>query len=372
MNENYNENHFEWEINVKNEPVLIKESFSDFINNSENVDKQVDYSIHDMLRDYHFISYLRNINQDKEIRNKEEFIKYLHIINNYIGLFFDSVEKAFDSEDKAMAFLQNDELDEMTYSDVKKSMKGVLLTKTSERIKQFKFINYQQLLTENIEPKDYVIKAITETQKILFSDLFSIVDYFKRNAEKFKCLYRQYINGSSCFSITDVCFNNNNETIFTLSGINPKKKQELTESLNQIATQYPNSHCICFAPKDVDDVQYLDIRRNQLSYGNAKKQSYFSSDKHNRMFSCCERKTFAYMHSVYQDCIFKMYVKYPPCELCAPFVNFYINKWQGSEVYVGNYDKIICFNVNNQCKDNRRTWEEFAMKLNFTTPVSIK
>ncbi len=84
------------------------------------------------------------------------------------------------------------------------------------------------------------------------------------------------------------------------------------------------------------NIRYDLIGGRFILYKDALKYSCFSSTKlFNRMFTCCERKTFAgYNH--WKDCKkFRMVIKLAPCELCVNQVVEYRKRYGGEPLIIG-------------------------------------
>lgn len=138
-----------------------------------------------------------------------------------------------------------------------------------------------------------------------------------------------------CFSVTTVHnIDGSKQDLVCFSGI--FFKDEISKAINKIVdgiSKDPNFN----SPKLVtvnDTIRYYIDDKNYITYGQAKQCcSFIRNSKYNRMFSCCERKTFAFEDYNWDECTsYIMIVKYPPCELCEIPVAKHNKKYNGQPI----------------------------------------
>ncbi len=153
-----------------------------------------------------------------------------------------------------------------------------------------------------------------------------------------------YIKGGGCYSNTVVREKNGKFlNLLCFSGVQP-----LVEPLkSQIARIVHSGY---FAnPRNVsltDDIKYYITDKEYITLEDAKKSGLYDAIKDGRMFSCCERKTFAF-YDLHQCVSFRMIVKYAPCEICRHEVSTYDNGLSKRVVYgkkLRSLDRLLEFN----------------------------
>lgn len=150
-------------------------------------------------------------------------------------------------------------------------------------------------------------------------DLNQLLSELTVKNEKFKDRYLQDSGG--CFSLTVT--NKTNGTSDKILCFSGQSFKGLNESINKIvqSERFKNSVVIKKSLK----VRYYICPDKYVTHAEAKQTH---KDSEPRMFSCCERKTFAeYDWSEVKSYI--MTVKYHPCELCQWSVNTHQKKHGG-------------------------------------------
>lgn len=129
-----------------------------------------------------------------------------------------------------------------------------------------------------------------------------------------------YIDGRGCFSNT-VVQENDHMIINLLCFSGPEDPiEDLKTQIESIANcgYFENSKLVNVK----DEIKYFISENEYITLGEAKRSGLYSPKSHRRMFSCCERKTFAY-YNLHNCDAFRMVVKYAPCELCKHEVSMY-------------------------------------------------
>lgn len=139
---------------------------------------------------------------------------------------------------------------------------------------------------------------------------------------KNKDFKKRYLKDSGgCFSLTRVRKNGVNEDVLCFSG---QKFSGLNGAIDKIARSgiFVNPTVI----RECLDVRYYLCPEKYVTFAEAKQTH---KDNKRRMFSCCERKTFAKYDWQGVDS-FIMTVKYYPCELCQWSVDMHKKKYGGT------------------------------------------
>lgn len=150
--------------------------------------------------------------------------------------------------------------------------------------------------------------------------------------EKFKNKYLQE-GKERCFSMTTVNKKDGTKKkLLCFSGI-PEfaPNSNISKAIDLIVDEF-KKHRNFYDSERVevkDSIRYYIDNKKYITYANAVGCCCFSKNRiFNRMFSCCERKTFA--HYDWSDCVsYTMIVKYSPCELCVLPVTQHSNKYNG-------------------------------------------
>ena len=158
---------------------------------------------------------------------------------------------------------------------------------------------------------DVHIAAIDELKKLL-SEL----------SRKNKKLCNRYLGEKKgCFSLTKVRKTELNQDVLCFSGLGFPKK--ITDAIDCIVN---SGHFVKpFVIMKSDKVRYYLCPERFVTYADACRTNKAHKP---RMFSCCERKTFAEYD--WQDVdSYVMIVKYEPCELCQLPVYLHTRKYRG-------------------------------------------
>ena len=168
---------------------------------------------------------------------------------------------------------------------------------------------------------------IEETQRKIQTyeseDLERLLNYLSRRYHLGK-LRNKYLNKKSCgcFSKTLVHEIDNSYTnVLCFSGAE-EPKDKLKEDIEKIAKcgYFGKYHLVRIS----DDIKYHLSETQFITLGEANRSGLYDSGSYGRMFSCCERKTFA-NYDLNNCRAFRMIVKYAPCILCKQEVKMYVN-----------------------------------------------
>lgn len=162
-----------------------------------------------------------------------------------------------------------------------------------------------------------------------------IIDANSLNNEykRFKNKYLQE-GKDKCFSMTTVTKKDGTKKdLLCFCGVpefDPNSK--ISKAIDLIVNEIKNNRKY-YDPERVtakDSIRYYIDHKTYITYVQATHFSCFSNNPiFNRMFSCCERKTFAH-YDEWSECVsYTMVVKYPPCELCNFPVIQHCNKYNG-------------------------------------------
>ena len=146
---------------------------------------------------------------------------------------------------------------------------------------------------------------------------------------------QKYASGNGCFSKTLTFDGQEYTNVLCFSGINTPSPS-IQNSINRIAGcgLFGKHYVVMISPK----VRYYISQTKFITLGDAVGSGLFNSKNKldGRMFSCCERKTFAdYDWSKCQW--FRMVVRYTPCELCKVEVGMFENKFKYPSRVIGGY-----------------------------------
>lgn len=148
--------------------------------------------------------------------------------------------------------------------------------------------------------------------------------------DKFKKFKARYLDGNSCFSDTIVERLDTDIHILCFSGAKAPTKK-VKDAIEYITTKYLLFGIRPITIWDVPlDTKYMLAQIKTITFEEAKLSKIYIREKHGRMFSCCERKTFA-GYPDWNKCIsFRMFVRFAPCELCAEIVKEYKDNYNGT------------------------------------------
>lgn len=145
--------------------------------------------------------------------------------------------------------------------------------------------------------------------------------YRRYGSSEFK---RKYIKGIGCFSKTLVLENDRSYTnVLCFSG-STEPDDKLKSQIDKIANcGYFGKHYVVNVS---GSIKYFLSKTEIVTHAEALLSSLYNPKNYGRMFSCCERKTFAGYDL--NNCIaFRMVVRYAPCDLCKPEVDMYDNNF---------------------------------------------
>lgn len=171
------------------------------------------------------------------------------------------------------------------------------------------------MTTQKIQDNNYINEVRRIIKKIIAGKVY----------RQFRKKYLRDDGG--CFLKATIRYNNQqcNRDVLCFSGLSQPNKQ-IQGAIDKILKSgvFHRPYLVQVS----DDIRYY-VPNGYVTYGEAK----VSGIKYNhRMFSCCERKTFADYNWV--NCIsYNMIVKYKPCELCSEPVNKHRSKYEGHISY---------------------------------------
>ena len=175
-------------------------------------------------------------------------------------------------------------------------------------------------------------------------DLEKLLTYLSRR-EGFSQFRNKYIK-RGCFSKTLVFDGTTYTDLLCFSG-SKKPTGQLETSIKRIANCGLFQNCqLIILPYET---RYMLSETKYITLGDAIISSLYDEKQHGRMFSCCERKTFAGYN--WSSCkVFRMIVKYQPCELCEDIVKYYKKKYNGEVIYGKKLPPL----------QNRKTFDDIA------------
>ena len=153
--------------------------------------------------------------------------------------------------------------------------------------------------------------------------------------------YKKYLKEKDgCFSLTQVKKKGLQQDVLCFSGITFSKP--IIDAINCIKNSGRFKTPVVIT--NSDNVRYYLCPERYVTYEDARRSNVVYS---NRMFSCCERKTFAEYD--WQDVdSYTMMVKYQPCELCQLPIYEHTMKYNGrikAGIKLAPLDKIPLFNA---------------------------
>lgn len=157
--------------------------------------------------------------------------------------------------------------------------------------------------------------------------------------------YTKSVDRGRCFSKTEVIKNGKREDVLSFSGVNlkPPIKTAIDTIVN--SGHFLNPTCIIAYSK----VRYYICPAQYITYDEAKASKV---EFENRMFSCCERKTFA-EYNWQGVTSYTMIVKYPPCELCQFPVYKHSKKYNGK----------VNHEIKHDFTDRKKRYDEIARTI---------
>ncbi len=160
--------------------------------------------------------------------------------------------------------------------------------------------------------------------------LEKLLIYLSRRKEGMGDFKKRYLkNDRRCFSKTLVFNGATYLNLLCFSGAQEPTGQ-LKKAMESIAQcgLFGNCHLV----KVPVETRYMLSDTKYITLGDAILSGLYDVKQHGRMFSCCERKTFA--HHNWTTCkAFRMIVRFAPCELCERLVESYRNNFHGVVVY---------------------------------------
>lgn len=189
---------------------------------------------------------------------------------------------------------------------------------------------FLQFWNDSVERLSKLELSIQEDEILNLKSIFSKITDSKIYQDKFN---NRYIDGSGCFLKANVIdTTGNNRDVLCFSGLKQHNGNDyLSLAIKQIVDSgvFHNPYLV----KVNDKIRYYISSEKYITLGDAK--SYGSFFPH-RMFSCCERKTFADYD--WSNCrSYKMIIKYEPCTLCALSVQKHKTKYSGT-ILCGKYE----------------------------------
>lgn len=171
-----------------------------------------------------------------------------------------------------------------------------------------------------------MVSAIQKYKKVeTVRKYFNIISLKYANSKDYKEFHDKYIQGYGCFAKTTVnLLNGDKQDVLCFSGL--KYKSEISRVIKLIVTNgnFKNAYLINVSGK----IRYYINKTDYITKDDADKSGF---SYHNRMFSCCERKTFAAYENWMNCKSYVMTVKYQPCELCKESVKRHNKKYNGKK-----------------------------------------
>lgn len=160
--------------------------------------------------------------------------------------------------------------------------------------------------------------------------LEKLLKYLSRRRDGMRDFKKRYLNnGSGCFSKTLVFNGSTYLNLLCFSGAREPTGQ-LKKAIESIAQCELFGRCQLV--KIPSSTRYMLSDTKYITLGEAILSGLYDVKQHGRMFSCCERKTFADYN--WTTCkAFRMIVRFAPCELCEKLVESYRNNFHGVVVY---------------------------------------
>ncbi len=182
-----------------------------------------------------------------------------------------------------------------------------------------------------------------------------------RNAE-YATFHNTYLREKGgCFSLTMVDKKDGSkQDVLCFSGLKDSSQDPtIYKAIQKIKDEggFQDPHVV----QVTDKIRYDLICGLYITYGEAKKCNIFSKKgRYNRMFTCCERKTFADYD--WNDCAsYTMIVKYAPCELCEMSVRKHKTLYNGHVLHgkatqplkrIGEFDRLAMCMCSKFCRIN--------------------
>lgn len=182
---------------------------------------------------------------------------------------------------------------------------------------------FSQFWNDSVEKLSKLELSIQEDEVANLKSIFSKITDSMIYQNKFN---NRYIDSNGCFLKANVIDKTgNDQDILCFSGIKqPDGNDYLSLAIKKIANSgvFHNPYLV----KVNDKIRYYISPKKYITLGDAKSFGPVSSP---RMFSCCERKTFADYD--WSNCrSYKMIIKYEPCILCALSVQKHTTKYHGT------------------------------------------
>lgn len=172
---------------------------------------------------------------------------------------------------------------------------------------------------------EWLEKTQLNLQTFESDSLEKLMKQLSQGRDGFGRFRKKYIKSNGCFSKTLLYDGSNFINLLCFSGAQ-EPTGELKTAIESIADcGLFGIHQLITLPAGT---RYMLSEARQITLADAIISGLYDQNHHGRMFSCCERKTFAGYK--WQSCKwFHMIVKYRPCELCEDMVKIYEEKYHG-------------------------------------------
>lgn len=332
---------FHWHLMLNNEYQVIKENTLDFVslNNPEN-EESPQFFIPQLLQEVYYVD---NLSQAHNI--EPDGIAYIQDnVYDYLRVFHSRIVEILQSHHRHL-------IDEIYSEDVKEQLRELSGLRVGMYVKEHlsePFLSRDAVyMIFNTLPSPYRSRLPHFARRDIISSYKCFEKYWNMGIS-FLCEMQKDIhtlgvdelknlllelevknidfkerylgNYGGCFSLTRVRKNGVDEDVLCFSG---QKFKGLNNAIEQIAHSGRFNNPVII--KGSMSVRYYICPERYVTFADAR-QTHKDTD--GRMFSCCERKTFAEYdwHNVES---YIMIVKYQPCELCHFPVREHTLKYKG-------------------------------------------
>lgn len=160
---------------------------------------------------------------------------------------------------------------------------------------------------------------------------------------EYKIFQNRYILKNGCFMLAKVKFEHIKKDVLCFSGLGSRKDVKKPKTIKEEEAIKKAIETIMqsgyfrnpYLVEVSDKIRYYLPDMTYITFGEAELVKAITNEKINynpRMFSCCERKTFADFN--WNGCqSYKMIVRFAPCELCQYQVNLFEKLYNGKTIY---------------------------------------
>lgn len=350
-----------WLLKIGEEPQYIDENILDFIFHGNHVNRESTvFFIPQLLQEVYYVSQL------SRERNNEpnEILSFQDKVYDYIRVFHSRIREILESHHQDLVEHINsveirERLREFNGEGVGSFVQANLPEPFLSRNAAYMIFNmlpspYKSRLPhyarrDIVSSYNYFEKYWNKGMELLcemqndihtatISQLKNLLTELSGKNNKF---YKKYLKEKDgCFSLTQVKKKGLQQDVLCFSGITFSKP--IIDAINCIKNSGRFKTPVVIT--NSDNVRYYLCPERYVTYEDARRSNVVYS---NRMFSCCERKTFAEYD--WQDVdSYTMMVKYQPCELCQLPIYEHTMKYNGrikAGIKLAPLDKIPLFNA---------------------------